>query len=192
MSNLSDLIQKAKKQLCPDTESAIHEVGENLGINLWGVSEENEQEKRLQTLYLRVWYCTDTWVGTKAYFFDGEFVAVSDQIGRKYQQEFQWVSVQAYKKVKEYLLSLTKEEEDIPLLEEADLEQDLGPYYHVNYEEQLLPRIQSYFYQGKPVEYIRKDLVQDPPSRIVTIQCEGVQSAIPVEHLDIEYLTKRP
>lgn len=82
--------------------------------------------EEMKCYFLISWYCTDSWVGVRAYFLNGEFVAISSQIGRKYDQEFEWVSKEAYYKVKEYIASKTLLSKiDIPII---DYEQDISSW----------------------------------------------------------------
>ena len=52
------------------------------------------------------WICTDTRVGLAVYLFDGVPVAVSAQPARKSTETIEFVSVEAAKKMREYILSL--------------------------------------------------------------------------------------
>ncbi len=46
------------------------------------------------------WVCTDTTVGLRFYFLGDECVCASFQPGRKCDEQFEWVSQEAYNKVK--------------------------------------------------------------------------------------------
>ena len=52
------------------------------------------------------WICTDTRVGLKFYFFNDELVCLSFQEGRKCDEEFEWVSVEARNKVRAELIKM--------------------------------------------------------------------------------------
>ena len=42
------------------------------------------------------WQCTDSWVGIRLYFYEGEFVAVSSQSARKSHENFDWKDKESY------------------------------------------------------------------------------------------------
>jgi FPC/CPF motif-containing protein YcgG len=61
---------------------------------------------RIQQLPLNTWRCTDTMVGLYAYFFDGEFVAISWQPYRKSQTSIFWETPEHAHKVKQFIDTL--------------------------------------------------------------------------------------
>src|SRR5688572_30224618 len=91
---------------------------------------------RLKSYFYQNWYCTDSWVGGRIYFLDGEPVCVSWQSGRKSDEEFEWISRETFNKTKAYLLSLLIEEEKTIHL--CDLEQEMGEGYQVEFSGQFL------------------------------------------------------
>lgn len=72
--------------------------------------------------------CTDTQVGYRAYFLQGQLFAVSVQTDRKSDEEFNWVSVVDFNKVHQYLLTLaeTPEINILDFNEEVSDTYDLG------------------------------------------------------------------
>lgn len=83
-----------------------------------------DEQRRLFCNHIITWYCTDSWVGLMVYVFDREVVALSKQIGRKYDREFGWVSQDAYDKVKEFCYSFIEQEKDEARI--IDFEEDMG------------------------------------------------------------------
>lgn len=55
---------------------------------------------------VNVWRCTNEVVGVFAYYFDGEFVALSFQAAREDDISFKWVSRDAALRVREFILDL--------------------------------------------------------------------------------------
>jgi len=99
--------------------------------------EENwENQERLTCYYLFNWFCTDSEVGYRVYFFDDKPVAISSQQGRKWREEVEWVSKECFDKVKDYVLSfVTERNYNITLIE--DLEAEIGEGYRIEFYEQL-------------------------------------------------------
>ncbi len=67
-------------------------------------SSRFNQRMSVQPIY--TFMCTDTEVGVQAYFFDGEFCALSFQSSRKSDKEIYWKDKEIAVKVREYILSL--------------------------------------------------------------------------------------
>jgi hypothetical protein len=97
-----------------------------------------DSQGRLFGAYLVGWYCTDTWVGMRVFVFDREVVAFSMQTARKNDEEFEFVSKEAYDKVKDFIRSFTNEPEDeVPLIDPEEKVLD-SEYYKIEYEGQLI------------------------------------------------------
>lgn len=96
------------------------------------------EQDRLKCYWVENWICTDTLVGTKMYFLDNEPVAVSMRQARKCDEKFKWFSKDLALKVKNYLISLMKEEEKEIDFEICDLNEDIGEdSYKIYYSSQL-------------------------------------------------------
>lgn len=123
-------------------------------INQFGISEtiQSKDNTRLKSYWLLKWYCTDTYVGRKLYFFDDKLVAMSYQPGRKCDEKFYWTSQEDFKNVKQYLLSLLQPE-DIDIL---DLSKNYGLGESIEYVEQLLTN--KVIYQGLICNVINKNI----------------------------------
>lgn len=59
---------------------------------------------------IHIWTCTDTEVGHKLIYLDGEPICASYQAGRKCDVEYAWVSREAYEKARAKILSLIEQE----------------------------------------------------------------------------------
>jgi hypothetical protein len=97
-----------------------------------------EQElNRITAYYFLKWYCTDSYVGGRAYFLDDKFIAISSQTGRKMNEDFIWVSQEAFSETKKYILTLIEEQVDREI-SPLDMEEEWGIGAHISYSSQLL------------------------------------------------------
>jgi hypothetical protein len=105
------------------------------------------------------WYCTDTYVGSNMYFFDGGFVAMSHQPARKSSTTFQWATQRAYDTVREYVKNLEEIEDELETPDLiTDLNEEMGIGYRIHYCSQLFNfHMDSATLDGKPVEIIEKE-----------------------------------
>lgn len=79
-------------------------------LDLGWLDYSEEFETRVEKFYIvgANWVCTDTRVGLAVYTFDGVPVAISAQPARKSSEDIEFISVDAAKKVREFILSLTE------------------------------------------------------------------------------------
>lgn len=113
-----------------------------------------DSNKRISSYFVRLHYCTDTLVGIQAHFLDNELVAVSSQTARKDDENYFFVSNEAAKKVKQYLLSFLVEETIYYNL--IDLDSELyDEKYSVGYNTNILHRLG--WYNGEKVEIVRRN-----------------------------------
>jgi len=98
------------------------------------------EEKRLKSYFIKKRYCTDSFVGIRAYFFDDEFIALSSQDGRKSKEDFTFVSKEKAETLKEYLLTLVHKENflDVDFFDDGNLEQEINSTYKIEYSSQIL------------------------------------------------------
>lgn len=130
--NIKDVIKKIdrnNKKL--EAHVGWDDLLSDLQINEWGFWSD---ESDLKAYWIRCWYCTDSYVGIKAYFLKGKFVAISSQYGRKSNEDFEFDSEKAFYRVRKYVLSLIKPNFSIPLL----YSREIGDFYNVEYQSQLL------------------------------------------------------
>ena len=149
------------------------------------------EDTRLQAYFLRKWYCTDSYVGLRAYFLDGEFVATSWQSGRKMNEDFTFVSEISAKKVRDYLLSLVEEENGIKVntLSDEELDKEIPDTFKLEYNSQILHK--TGLLNGERVEIVKKHYSWDDKEKYfhtVEIKREnGEQMEIDCRELDFEY-----
>ena len=112
------------------------------------------EDPRLKCYWIDVWFCTDTHVGERAYYLDGELVCASIQPFRKYDESFYFVSAEAAKKLKYYLRDLADQLNpiEIKLLDDiTDISaNDYEGGYMVMYASQLIPR---YYHQTAKLKW---------------------------------------
>jgi hypothetical protein len=107
-------------------------------IDYWSV----DQDKRLTCYFSQVWYCTDTYVGTRFYYLDDVPVAVSYKPARKSDENIEFISIKAANKLKEYLLSFAVDKQEYDIID--NLDEEIDDYYSVHYNEQLLHKTVIY------------------------------------------------
>lgn len=122
---IKDIINKVDKKHKDDV--FIGQIAEQLGIDVYNWDDQD----RLTSYYIGNWYCTDTYVGYKVYFLDDEPVMVSSQTARKNDEHFEWLSKEAFMKVKDYILSF--KENDEYEFDLVDLNEDIGETYKIHY-----------------------------------------------------------
>lgn len=131
----------------------VEELCRALGIDSWLAERPEDADTRLKRFWLKKWYCSDTWVGITAIFFDGELVGMTEQVARKADMDFTWVNRESADKVWDYLRpKLSKVDGYISTTDEIP-ETD-----NVNYVSQIL--IDDGFYEGMPCTVVRDDLFQ--------------------------------
>ena len=155
--------------------------------NVLGVQLDWSEDKRLKSYYVAPHYCTDSYVGMRAYFLDDEFIAISNQEGRKCDEYFEFVSKEVMVKTRNYLLSLIEPNYfDPPLI---DTEKDIGSTYDVEYSSQLLlqfHRFAIYKSTGEKVEII--GATNDYSKNLIKIKFEDGRTKIDnVRNLGFEY-----
>lgn len=138
---LREIIERLDKSPKNSNTCDVENLRSELGLQSdWETPEGFDD--RLISYWIDKHYCTDQWVGTLAYFFDGVLVAVSNQRARKSSEIFSWVSnVSLITRLRDYLVPI------LPPLEEEhdlDLEEEWGDGYTVNFYCQLLTEEGSY------------------------------------------------
>lgn len=129
----------------------LDDVASDLGLSdIWDIYVSEEDEK-IKSYFFGNWICTDSYVGWKAYFFNDEPMAISYQSDRKSDEQFRYVSEDMANKVKDYLLTLRKDNGiNFELL---DMEEDLGAGYSICYNSQVLDWSNMY-HNGVKVELV--------------------------------------
>ena len=96
--------QRDPTKWCPSPDLSDFEMELETGTNMHNGSDEFDE--RVTMFEVNAWMCTDTLVGVYAYYFDGEFVALSFQSARKNDKEFAWVSKEKADQVRKFIHEL--------------------------------------------------------------------------------------
>lgn len=131
---------------------AWDDLASDLELDKYGLYFEQE---RLKAYFIEKWYCTDSFVGLRAYFFDGKFVALSYQGGRKSDEQFQFTSIEDAQILKDYIKSLIGESEEKLRVGVLDMEHEYDEFYHIEYNSQILHK--SAYYNGEKVQIIKSN-----------------------------------
>lgn len=121
---LKEVIERIDKSDSNKSEVDIADLAYNeFDLNIDGWVEQD----RLLSYWLTLE--VDTWVGKRLYFFDGKAVAYSDQKGRKNDEEFKWISKEAYLAVRDYLVGFLFRNDDEPdIISDSE---DIGDHYNL-------------------------------------------------------------
>ncbi|OTZ47892.1 hypothetical protein [Bacillus thuringiensis] len=125
-------------------------------FQIWEDYIEEPENCRIEAYWLGSWYCTDTEVGFIVYFFDGEPMAYSTQMGRKSDTHFYWASQKVAEDVKEYVKSLIVEEEDEVSVEIFDMEEEAGIGYKIDFSGQLFGSSHRATHKGREVKILER------------------------------------
>jgi hypothetical protein len=131
------------------------------GVDWEGISSEFNldiswsEDTRLKAYFIKRHYCTDTYVGIRVYFLDGELVAISRQSGRKADESFTFIDIESSRRLRDYLVSLMKVEETFPsdFIGEG-LDEEIPETYIVEYNTQILQ--DTGFLNGEEVQIIKR------------------------------------
>ena len=152
---------------------------------------QDPDNPRLRSYWIANHYCTDTYVGLRAYFFDDELACITIQKGRKCNEMFEWASVDMQHRVREYIISLDTDtfEATNDLI---DMEEDLGTGYSITYAGQSLKK--EVLLNGELVTII-KDRERDDDGKynfhtITVRDKDGVDSDVDVRDILVPWYTK--
>ena len=148
---VKDILNRVDKSPQFKDNVFIGDIAEKM-FDLYDIQHQDKQD-RLTAYYIANWYCTDTYVGSKVYFFDDEPVAISTRSGRKSSENFDWISMESYKRVYDYVLNFKNEEfENISIL---DLDEEFKETYKVEFYCQMFKHHkENALYQGNKVKII--------------------------------------
>jgi len=183
---LSKIIDNIDKSSLNESYVSDYGMFELFGLDYYTA---NVELSRITAYFYCKWICTDSWVGGRAYFLDGVFVATSWQQNRKGDEDFKWVSQESYTKVKNYLLSLCGASPDV--FETVDLEEEMGYGYRVQYGEELLTK--EVLYNGKLVEVTKTWRTMDDVKKwsMIEINDDGELKTIHVGEFLVPYNIKK-
>lgn len=149
---------------------------------------QDEKNPRLKCYWIANHYCTDTYVGFRAYFFDDKFVAQSYQPARKSSESFEWVSKEDAMKVRDYILSLSLDNDEFNIELMSDIEEEMGIGYQVQYVGELLTK--DVIYNNQNVKVIKQQEVIDGKYNFhnITIQYQdGKQEEIDIREVYVPW-----
>lgn len=155
-------VDRTQQSFDPDYGNFCNE----LGINDYSGWNEKFSE-RMKVYYLIKWCCTDTWVGLAVYFLDDEPVAISWQPARKSDTDYEFVSEEAAKKVRDFILSIM--EQDDPTFKLMDIDKEIEETYSISFTNRLLGY--EGFVDGRPCKVVREKK-EEYISQKVTVKFE--------------------
>lgn len=180
-------VNKSEKNECTPDWSELSSI-----FNIYDLDWSDD--KRLRCYFIKKWYCTDSYVGIRAYFLDDEFIAISNQQGRKHTEEFSFVSKELALKLKKYLECLVIKDENsfnLDILDSEELDVDIPSMYKIEYNTQIL---HDYgFLNGDKVEILKKYYPYDDKNsskHFHTVEIKlpnGKKQEIDCRELDFEY-----
>lgn len=148
----------------------------------WDVNQKIEKEKRLKSYWMHVWYCTDTWVGSKVYIFDDIPVLVSSQTARKSDNNIDIIKCDKFNELITYLQSFIRERETS--LSIANLDEEVDEYYSLYYPSSILHRYG--YYNGNRAKILMKhETLYGSEKQKLTIQYVDDQNIEFGEHFEI-------
>lgn len=161
-----------------DLEDLCHELDVDAAMYV--------EQDRIKSYWVGNWYCTETYVGYRMYFFDDEPVAFSIQSARKNEENFRWFSKDVAIKVKNYLLTL------IPTtdlyVETCDINEDIGEGFSINFNSQILHPEKATFNNEK-VEIIEriKNSNYGTDSELKIRLSNGEEKIVDIEELEFGF-----
>lgn len=182
---LRDIANNILKDETNEDSVDLYTISEELGIN--GNYDYYTPQDRLKCYYFAPWLSTDTWCGGKMYFLDDEPVCYSIQEGRKYDEEFFWFGKEEAKKVKDYIISLKIEEDELYINIES-LDKEIGDSYKVEFNCEVFEWNYG-LYNGKPFKFIKR-IIETPNygiDRKVLIEQNGKEFVIDIKDIDFRY-----
>lgn len=163
----------------------IGDIAESISID----ARNYDDQDRLISYYIGSWYCTDSYVGYKVYFFDNEPVAVSAQTSRKATEEVEWLSKECYKKVKDYILTFVQENEDDIQL--CNMDEDIGKSYKIHFTGQLFDYHKNIpLFKGESVKIIEEEKREDNwgiEKKVKILMKDNTEKWVELQELDFPY-----
>jgi len=156
LKNIIANLDKSETNRCESITWDMEHFLRELGLSCWGVQQSPSFGIKLKSYWVANHYCTDSYVGLRAYFLEDVLVCLTLQSGRKCDEIFEWASVKAQVDVRSYILSLEEEDSFEPETENLiDMEEDLGTGYPLEYVGQSLRNEVSL--HGEMVTIIKED-----------------------------------
>lgn len=106
----------------------------------------------IKCYFLQSHLCTDTIVGLKLYYLKDEMICYSYQSARKSREHFKFFSEEKAIKLRDYLLSLLKNEDDeldVYYLNDDELDAPLDDLYKIDYSNAVLHKYAIYLGESR-------------------------------------------
>jgi hypothetical protein len=188
MTTLRELVQNIDFENTPKSDPDWEGLCNLFQINNFYYSEDT----RLKCYFIKRWICTDTHVGIRVYFLDGEHIAFSSLRGRKYDEEFTFISIELAKKLRDYLIDLANKENEftVELIEDSELDKKIPNTFKIEFNSQILHK--TAFLNGERVEIIRKnyDFNSEREKYFYKVEIKksnGKKEEVHIKDLDFEY-----
>lgn len=150
------------KELIERVDRTISELVDvfNFGYSCFNLGDSYgfAESERLTASYISSWYCTDSQVGTKVYFFDGKPVAVGHKPYRKADEDIEWISEELFYTVREYVKSVIEEHDEKPSIDLIDLDTEMDESFKIEFRGNVFQNQRdNCFYNGFKVKMIKDD-----------------------------------
>lgn len=179
---LIDIAKNIDKSEKNESYVDLEVLQRELDLPVYGYAEQD----RLKAFWVDNWYCTDSWVGGRMYFFDDEPVAYSYQQGRKCYENFAWFSQEAAEKVRDFVRDLMKEELRVRI---CDINEDIGDSYKISFNSEVLDWSMARL-KGQPIEFIER--VRETPDygidSNVKIRVPDTGEVLVIDVKDLDFL----
>lgn len=132
---LRDIFTHVIKDDRNTTDADLDDFAKACMADVW-LGWNQQWQDRVQGYWFVRWLCTDTWVGRRVYFLDGEPLAVSYQSARKSGEYIEFVSEEMAEKCRKFIFELAGEGE--PQFAIADLDRDFEETYNFDLSDYFL------------------------------------------------------
>lgn len=152
-----------------------------------------KEQKRLVYHWAAKWYCTDTYVGHKVYYFDDRPVAYSFQVARKASENFYWLSKETMEEVRKYVLEIVQLE-NLPIVELIDRDMEMGGGIEIAFSSQILYNTCIYKPLRETVDIVKTYHGYDTETwkkAVIFIPSLGVKRLVEVSELLFPYKTQK-
>lgn len=132
---LSEIFQRVKKDKRNEDYADIDDFSRAANADVY-IGWSDTWNERVKGYWFVRWLCTDTWVGRRVYFLDGEPLAVSYQSARKSDEYIQFVSEEMADKCRKFLYELHGEGE--PSYDLCDMDEEFEDHYSFDLSDYFL------------------------------------------------------
>ena len=136
------------------------------------------------------WYCTDSWVGTTAIYWNGEFICLTTQKSSNSDVNIQWLNKEIFYEVSAFVKSLIVKENYEPKC--LNLEKEYGETYTLEFTDQILS--DWAFYDGEKCKILRdknrEEIRKDDDIATVWIEQNSIVKQVHISELEFPVLLK--